>query len=83
MDVETCDHPACSCAVTNGKHFCSRYCETASKDVGGQSVTVNSTVNVGDPAVAAAGGLTFNATEGAPAMRKTSPLFGLKFSVDF
>jgi hypothetical protein len=23
------------------------------------------------------------ATEGAPAMRKTSPLFGLKFSVDF
>ena len=33
MDVETYDHPACSCAVTNGKHFCSRYCETASKDV--------------------------------------------------
>ena len=33
MDVETCDHPACSCAVTNGKHFCSHYCETASKDV--------------------------------------------------
>jgi hypothetical protein len=33
MDVETCDHPACSCAVTNGNHFCSGYCETASKDV--------------------------------------------------
>ena len=33
MDVETYDHPACSCAVTKGKHFCSRYCETASKDV--------------------------------------------------
>src|SRR5262249_60474920 len=33
MDVETCDHPACSCAVTDGKHFCSSYCETVSGDV--------------------------------------------------
>jgi hypothetical protein len=33
MDVDTCDHPACSCAVTSGKHFCSSYCETASKDI--------------------------------------------------
>jgi hypothetical protein len=32
MDVETCAHPACSCAVTDEK-FCSKHCEQASKDV--------------------------------------------------
>jgi hypothetical protein len=29
MDVETCAHPACSCAVTGGAEFC----RAASKDV--------------------------------------------------
>jgi hypothetical protein len=33
MDIETCAHPACSCAVTKGMRFCSARCETATKDV--------------------------------------------------
>jgi hypothetical protein len=32
MDIETCRHPACSCAVTDGR-FCSPHCESASTDV--------------------------------------------------
>jgi hypothetical protein len=32
MDVETCPHPACSCAVSDSR-FCSKHCEQASKDV--------------------------------------------------
>jgi len=33
MDIETCAHPACSCAVSAGKKYCSGYCEAASRDV--------------------------------------------------
>jgi len=33
MDIETCEHPACSCAVTNGAKFCSKHCEAAAKNV--------------------------------------------------
>jgi hypothetical protein len=33
MEIETCAHPACSCAVTGGARFCSKHCEVASKDV--------------------------------------------------
>jgi hypothetical protein len=47
VDVETCDHPACSCAVTSGKHFCSSYCETASKDVEHKDVEHNDTCECG------------------------------------
>jgi hypothetical protein len=32
MEIETCAHPACSCAVTDAR-FCSKHCEVASKDV--------------------------------------------------
>jgi hypothetical protein len=33
MEIDTCAHPACSCAVTGGAQFCSKHCEVASKDV--------------------------------------------------
>jgi len=33
MEVQTCNHPACSCQLTGGKEFCSDNCRDASKDV--------------------------------------------------
>ena len=33
MEVQTCNHPACSCQLTDGKEFCTDNCREASKDV--------------------------------------------------
>jgi len=33
MEVQTCNHPACSCQLTGGKEFCCDNCRDASKDV--------------------------------------------------
>jgi hypothetical protein len=44
-------------------------------DVGSQSTTINSTVQVADPAVTPTGSFTFNAVEGAPSASQTVATF--------
>lgn len=33
MNVQTCQHPACSCQLSGENEFCSERCQEASKDV--------------------------------------------------
>jgi hypothetical protein len=33
MEVETCNHPACSCQITGGKEYCGDNCRESAKDV--------------------------------------------------
>jgi len=33
MEVQTCNHPACSCQLSGKKEFCCDGCREASKDV--------------------------------------------------